>query len=227
MVIRDFERDLSERAVEILRASSERLSAVGFSWCEPEIRVKESDPEYHESWITVRFQGDESVEYFTELIIYECRPKYTIEEILQRLEEQLKCVGESRKWRVLNDLLLENFPGLREVYEDRLSEWCKPDETPGPYLVYEDVFWPHLANLLRENNEVELKKAFELTEALVAHEEEYFQGVAVIAILERVCVDDELLRLAQPYLGPVSRETAAEFEEFFDYWARRRLQGGG
>ena len=227
MVIRDFERDLAERAVEILRASSERLSAVGFSWCEPEIWVKESDPEYHESWITVRFQGDQSVEYFTQMVIYEGRPEHTIEEILQRLEEQLKSVGESRKWRVLNDLLFENFPGLREAYEDRLSDWGEPDETPGSHLVYEGVFSPHLANLLRENNEVELKKAFEFTEALVVHEEEYFQEVAVVTILENVCVDGELLRLARPYLGPVSRETAAEFEEFFDYWARRRLQGGG
>ena len=225
MVIRDFERDLSERAVEILRASSERLSALGFSWCEPEVRVKESDSEYYESWMMVKFQGDETVEYFTQRIIYEGRPEHTIEEILQRLEEQLKRVGESRKWRVLNDLLFENFPGLREVYEDRLSDWCRPDATPGPHLVYEGVFSPHLANLLRENNEVELKKAFEFTEALVVHEEEYFQEVAVIAILENVCVDGELLRLAQPYLGPVSRETAAEIEEFFD--RVRRLPSGG
>ncbi len=118
----------------------------------------------------------------------------------------------------LSDALIREFPELREKYEQEL-EWWSPD-TPGPHIVYGDIFTPYLVEGLESGRDtVRLERAFRLLEELIANSDVKVQEVAVVTVLEYLQGKPSLLNRAEPYMGPLASFAIRDLEEF---WQQKR-----
>ena len=117
----------------------------------------------------------------------------------------------------LNDQLVERFSSLREGYENELR-W-RGAEFIFPHVVYRDFFTPHVADLLKEKNGKELRRAFDFVEVLAGHVDVRVQDVAALAVLQDLYLDDDkkLLRMIKGYMGPLTRWTLAEVQDLWEH----------
>lgn len=102
-----------------------------------------------------------------------------------------------------SEKLITFFPDLREVY-GREADWWQP-EKPGPYVVYEDIFYPYIEKLLSSNDTDALQRAFDFIEMLVTADDTRLHDLARIAILTRLTVDPAQLAEARRYMGPATK----------------------
>jgi hypothetical protein len=115
--------------------------------------------------------------------------------------------------------LLQEFPELRPRYEEELNWWGS--EKPGQHIVYGDIFTPFLVALLESGKDRHgIERAFALIEALLNSDDVRVQEVAVVTILEYLQGKQDLLKLAEPFLGPLASTAVCDLEQFWE--GRRR-----
>jgi hypothetical protein len=102
-----------------------------------------------------------------------------------------------------SEKLISFFPNLREAYSKEVDSW--QSETPGPYIVYEDVFNPYLKKLLASNDTKGLQRTFDFIELLVTADDFRLHDLVRIAILTPLTVDPSQLAEARHYMGPVTK----------------------
>lgn len=125
-----------------------------------------------------------------------------------------RCRRRKFNYDQMNDVLIKEFPSLAWKYQQELDWWG--DETPGPHIIYGDLFTPYLANQLKAGNNGAAQKAFRHLEGLLNHEDVKVQEVAVVTVLEYLQNDAELLALATPYLGPLAAEAITDLKTFWE-----------
>ncbi len=101
-----------------------------------------------------------------------------------------------------SEKLISFFPNLREAYS---SEVDSQSETPGPYIVYEDVFNPYVEKLLASKDTNALQRAFDFIELVVTADDARLHDLVRIAILTPLTVDPAQLAEARRYMGPATK----------------------
>ena len=115
----------------------------------------------------------------------------------------------------LSSKLIEEFPELRARYEDEIKWWGS--ERPGQHIVYGDIFTPFLLELLQSGKDRHrLERAFALIEALLSSEDVKVQEVAVVTVLEYLQGKQNLLKVAEPFLGSLASSAVRDLEQFWD-----------
>ncbi|WP_455021234.1 DUF7674 family protein [Lancefieldella rimae] len=84
--------------------------------------------------------------------------------------------------KALNTLLLKNFPGLKNKF-DECTSWQDGIET-GCFLIFEDLLLPLAKKSIQDNDSKFAKRLSEFIEYLICSDDEYAVNVATVGILE-------------------------------------------
>lgn len=154
----------------------------------------------------------------------------------------------------MDQTMAEVFPDLRAPYEELLAEWERSDDDSdneeeennrGSHIVYGDIFnlyitsllngpdegvsfslQPRLLHLAQDERRERIKMVFDFLEGMLSNSDIYVVNVATVTVLEHINGTHELLALAEPHFGPVTRTALKELQEHWAdiaewYWARR------
>ena len=86
------------------------------------------------------------------------------------------------KKRELNTLLLEEFPDIKNSFDDETS-WQDGLDT-GCTVTYADVFVPYLVKTSLSNDEEKTKKIFGFIEKLASLNDEYAKQVILLSVFD-------------------------------------------
>lgn len=112
--------------------------------------------------------------------------------------------------KMLNRLLIQEFPILKEKYQEEIS-WQEGEDT-GSHVVYGDVLTPYLVKCIHKNHISEIEKIFSFVEKLLSLQDSYTQEVITFSVLESILyLIDEIPKL-QMYLGTMSVKTIKELK---------------
>lgn len=110
--------------------------------------------------------------------------------------------------KVLNMMLLESFPNLKEKYLNEVG-WQEGDDT-GSHTVYGDVLTPYIINSIETNNIKEVKKVFNFLEEVLRLEEAYSDEVIAYSVLESIAHLIKCNPSLLPYLGQYTKKILDE-----------------
>jgi hypothetical protein len=98
--------------------------------------------------------------------------------------------------------LRERFPELNEAY-DQLLSW---HPTAGTHLVFGNVFWPYVqSSLFPKSPRAAATRVFAFIEELANTRREGVQELVTESILDRLLDVPNLMRIAWPFTGRVTR----------------------
>lgn len=101
-----------------------------------------------------------------------------------------------------SEKLISFFPDLHDRYRSEVDSW-RP-EMPGPYVVYEDLFYPYVEKLLASKDATGIQRVFDFIEFLLAADDTRLHDLVRIAILTPLTVDPSQLADARGYMGPAA-----------------------
>jgi hypothetical protein len=110
----------------------------------------------------------------------------------------------------VSEKLISFFPNLGEAYTGEVESW--QGEKPGPYIVYEDIFYPYVEELLASKDTDSLQRAFDFIELLVTADDTRLHDLVRIAILTPLTVDPVQLAEARRYIGPATSAALKEVQ---------------
>ncbi|WP_010304010.1 DUF7674 family protein [Candidatus Odyssella thessalonicensis] len=113
-----------------------------------------------------------------------------------------------------NEALFESFPELLDFskYKEIIAEACE-DYQYSAHSIYEQVLCDYILSILEKKDSLSrssLKKAFELIEELVQHENFEVRCVAKVSFIEPFLDKVNPTRGVQKYLKPASLKAAQE-----------------
>ena len=91
------------------------------------------------------------------------------------------------KEKELNTLLLNEFPDIKESFDEETS-WQDGLDT-GCTVTFADVFTPYIVKTTLSNNEEKTKKIFEFIDKLASLKDEYAKQVILLSIFDPLFVD--------------------------------------
>lgn len=112
----------------------------------------------------------------------------------------------------LNKLLLENFPNLKEKYQDEVS-WQDGDET-GSHIVYGDVFTPYIIECIKNEKDDEVIAIFNYLEIILFKQDEYASEVITFSVIESILF---LVEKNSKYVKLMGNETKKVFDELNNF----------
>ena len=98
---------------------------------------------------------------------------------MRNLERMAFMWGNSTNWGPANNLLIDTFSKMKEVYDDNADEYVDL-----PYAFYESEFVPFIVSQLQNGNRSELDKIFSFVEKLFVEGDEMIVNLAGVAIVE-------------------------------------------
>lgn len=109
----------------------------------------------------------------------------------------------------MNESLLRAFPELKGEFEEYAS-WQDGMNT-GAFLIYEDVFRPHIEQAIESNDASFLERVSVFIEELYLTGDEYAMNVVYVGILEglKANCDNDAVRM---FLKPVTQKEFDELE---------------
>lgn len=91
------------------------------------------------------------------------------------------------KEKELNTLLLEEFPDIKETFEDE-TFWQDGIDT-GCTVTYADVFVPYIVKSALSNDDNKTRKIFDFIEKLASINDEYANQVILLSIFDPLFCD--------------------------------------
>ena len=114
----------------------------------------------------------------------------------------------------VSNALIERLPELREMYQTELGWW--DDEKPGPHVVYGDILNPYIEHLLQKGDDRTLRRVFEFIEELSSSEDARVQELVAVTVCENLGSDEQRLRAARCYMGPMTLKHCNDVEKFWN-----------
>lgn len=106
--------------------------------------------------------------------------------------------------------MLDFFPSTIEKYKQSIEENGEVLET----VIIEDIFTPHIINLLIEEKDTQLlKNIFDYFEVVSNCDDEYLINIFSITILESLGNDRAILSTAKKYMGSKTTELQIEADK--------------
>src|SRR5438105_14023644 len=108
----------------------------------------------------------------------------------------------------LNDVLLDRFPPFRDRFAELKA--TNAGEEPGPHVSYDVILVPYIRSLLlAKQDELATQRVFSFLEEM-ANSSEKIQEVLSVSVLESLLGEKDVVRLAEPKMGPKTRGLAAK-----------------
>jgi hypothetical protein len=95
------------------------------------------------------------------------------------------------------------FPELEADYRHEVERW--EGEQPGPYVIYEDLFYRYIERVVAGGEADILQRVFDFLELLATAEDARLQDLLRIAILTPFTVSPAILRTSGKYMGDATR----------------------
>jgi hypothetical protein len=104
--------------------------------------------------------------------------------------------------------LLEDFPELQPAYE-----WETRAGEEGAYVIFDDVVWPYVEDLLSDASpepSQALRRLFRFLEELASADNRDLRDLVAESIIEQLKADPTRMKRARAVMGPSTRELARE-----------------
>lgn len=113
------------------------------------------------------------------------------------------------KYKETIDILINNFPELRKVYEDNIDDY-----EDLPYVFYESVFVKFILDKAKYYDEDKLKSIFIFVEDMLANGDEETINLIGVAIIESLYYEEDLKakEILLRYFGKLTKKS---FEDCF------------
>jgi len=108
------------------------------------------------------------------------------------------------------EALLTFFPNLREAYARATG--AGQGEIAGPYIVYEDVFFPYITTLLASTDTDARQGALDFVDLLVTSDDARVHDLVRVVILAPLTIDPSQLAEARRHLGPATKRTLRQLK---------------
>ncbi len=108
------------------------------------------------------------------------------------------------------ETLVRALPELKDRYDEEMKFIEEKDLT---YMAYSLVFYRHIEALLKasEQDQTQLRNAFEFLEALLTHSDSRVRDVADQSVCENICSDEIVLQKAQSLMGPAAQKSCSDY----------------
>lgn len=115
----------------------------------------------------------------------------------------------------LNLTLLGFLPELKSVYLEETS-WQEGDDT-GSHVVFSDVFYPYIAEILKDNHSAMIHKCFFAIERMIELNDEYAEEVLELSLFENFFYQDNLQINVRQYMG---EKTKNKYDKYINKTAK-------
>ena len=102
-----------------------------------------------------------------------------------------------------SDRLIDFFPELDIPFKREIDS--ARGETPGPYVTYEDTFFPYIERVLASGDNRAIQRVFDYLELLATAEDARLRDLTRIAILGPLTVEPERVAVARRYMRSTTR----------------------